>query len=103
MADQGWNLLNRKLLEHNELIDDSAPVIENSLTESTPNSFAQSTYNSFGQSINLNIPEGMTGTVLGRIAEQARSSQAKKQQMKGRRKVNLFLKCDVQQWHSLPM
>jgi hypothetical protein len=37
LFDQGWNPPNRKLLEHKELIDDSAPVIRQSLTESTPN------------------------------------------------------------------
>ena len=89
VADRGWNPLNRKLLEHKELIDDSAPVIEHSLTESTPNSSAQSTSNSSRQSINLNIHEGMAATVLDRmIAEQARSSHAKKQQMRGRGKLN---------------
>jgi hypothetical protein len=93
LADQGWNPLNRKLLEHNELIDDSAPVIEHSLTESTPNNSAQSTSNSSGRSINLNIHEGMAATVLDRmVAERARPSQAKKQQMRGRGKVNLFFK-----------
>ena len=38
LADRGWNPLNRKLLEHKELIDDSAPVIQHALTTSTHNS-----------------------------------------------------------------
>ena len=80
------------MLEHNEHIDDSAPVIKNSLTESTPNSFAQSTSNSYGRSINLNMHEGMAATVLDRmIAEQARSSQAKKAADERKRKGDSIL------------
>ena len=82
-----------KLLEHKELIDDSAPVIGQSLTESTPNIAAHLTSNSSGQSFNPNIHKGMAATVLDRmIAEQARSSQAKKQQMTGREMENRFFK-----------
>ena len=93
LSDQGWNPPNRKLLEHKELIDDSAPVIRQSLTESTPNITAQSTSNSSGQSFNLNIHEGMAATVLDMmIAKRARSLQAKKQQTRGRGKENHFFK-----------
>ena len=86
MSDWGWNPPNRKLLEHKELIDDSSPVITEALTDSTANIAAQSTSN---RSFNLNIHEGMAATILDRmIAKQARSSQAKKQQMRGRGKEN---------------
>jgi hypothetical protein len=62
-------------------MDDSAPVIEHTLTESTSN-------HSAGR-INLNIHGGMAATVFDRmIAEHARLSQAKKQQIRGRGKVN---------------
>ena len=82
MSDRGWNPPNRKLLEHKELIDDSSPVIEEARTDSTPDIAAQSTSN---RSFNLNIHEGMVATILDRIiAERARSSQGKKQQMRGR-------------------
>ena len=82
MADRGWNSLNRKLLEHKELIDDSIePIVPNTLTNATNN-------NSSERSISLNIHQGLAATVLDQmIAEQARSSQAKKQQMRGRGKV----------------
>ena len=53
---------------------------------------AQSTSNSCGQSFNLNIHEGMAATVLDRmIAEQARSSQAKKEADERKRKGQSIL------------
>jgi hypothetical protein len=37
LVDQAWNPPNRKLLEHNELIDDSiAPILDNTLTGELP-------------------------------------------------------------------
>ena len=93
LSDRGWNPPNRKLLEHKELIDDSTPVIEHSLTECTPNIAARSTSDSSGQSFNLNIHDGMAATVLYRmIAKRARSLQAKKEQTRGRGKENHFFK-----------
>jgi hypothetical protein len=68
------------LLEHKELIDDSVLPIVDSLTNAKTNNSEQS--------ITLNIHQGLTATVLDRmIAECARSSQAKKRQMRGRGKV----------------
>jgi hypothetical protein len=81
-ADHGWSPPNRKLIEHKELIDDSiAPIVQHTLTDATYN-------NSSEGSISLNVHQGWAANVLDQmIAEQARSSQAKKQQMRGRGKV----------------
>ena len=92
LADRGWNPPNRKLLEHKELIDDSAPVIQHALTTSTHNSDVHSTSNSSGQSINLNIHEGMAATVLDRmIAARARTSQSKTAADERKRKGDTIL------------
>jgi hypothetical protein len=95
LADRGWNPPNRKL-EYKELIDNSiAPIVQNPLTDVTPN-------NSSAQSISLNIHQGLAATVLDRmIAEQARSSQAKRSQMRGREKVIQFCKT-LRKQRSLP-
>ena len=80
LSDEGWNPLNRKLLEHKDLIDDSiAP--EKAITNATSR-------NSSAGSTNLNIHQGLAATVLHRIiAERARSSAAKKQRTKDKGKV----------------
>jgi hypothetical protein len=72
MADRGWNPLNRRLLEHKELIDDSIePIVPNTLTNATNDNSSEGT-------ISQNIHEGFAGSVLDRmIAQRARSSQAK--------------------------
>ena len=86
LATRGWNPLNRKLLEHKELIDDSiAPSGQNTLTNATNN-------NSCERSISLNIHQGLAATVLDRmIAERARSSQAKKAADERKRKGDTIL------------
>jgi hypothetical protein len=85
LADRGWNPLNRKLLEHNELIDDSIEIVQNTLTNATYE-------NSSAGSANLNIHQGMAATVLDRmIAERARSSQAKKSADERKRKGDVIL------------
>jgi hypothetical protein len=44
LADSGWSPPNRKLLEHEELIDNSiAPIVENTLTNETPNNSSEET------------------------------------------------------------
>jgi hypothetical protein len=85
LADRGWNPLNRKLLEHNELIDDSIEIIQNTLTTVTHE-------NSSAGSASLNIHEGMAAQVLDQmIADRARSSQAKKAADERKRKGELIL------------
>jgi hypothetical protein len=84
LADRGWNPLNRKLLEHKELIDDSIALSQNTLTSAHENSSPGST--------SLNIHEGMAAQVLDRmIADRARSSQAKKAADERKRKGDVIL------------
>ncbi len=84
LADRGWNPLNRKLLEHNELVDDSIAISQNTLTNAHENSSPGS--------LSLNIHEGMAATVLDRmIADRARSSQAKKAADERKRKGDVIM------------
>ena len=82
VSDRGWYPLNRKLLEHPSLIDDSIAVDNATPSESQPTSNdtpSEQSQLSGASTVTLNIHDGMGATVLDRIiAARARSAGAKK-------------------------